>query len=256
MGNFQALLDGLRKEFLAELPERCDSCDELILALEKTPGGREAFNELYRGVHSLKGSGGTHGLVIVTTLCHQLETLLSEAEAQRNFDATFATRALAYVDLLRRVETAAYADKPDYSSIEADLGALRKLTLKRRKAGLIVESSSVMTGLYQKALESMPLQLTLVDNGLAALARLLHEPYDFIIVGGELKNLNGTALMAALRNVRTRNQNIHAILVSSKRDAIPDYARFSATLPRDKGLANNLVDAVRSVLPEYASRTH
>jgi len=72
MEAFQALLEGMRADFLAELPERCDSFDESILALEKSPDDREAFNELYRGVHSLKGSGGTHGLSIITTLCHQL----------------------------------------------------------------------------------------------------------------------------------------------------------------------------------------
>lgn len=34
MEAFQALLEGMRADFLAELPERCDSFDESILALE------------------------------------------------------------------------------------------------------------------------------------------------------------------------------------------------------------------------------
>jgi chemotaxis protein histidine kinase CheA len=248
MEAFQALLEGMRADFLAELPERCDGFDESILALEKSPDDREAFNKLYRGVHSLKGSGGTHGLSIITTLCHQLENLLSETDAQQGFGTAFATRALAYVDLLRQVETTAHHDKPDYSGIEAELEALRLLTLQRRKAGLIAESSTVMAGLYQKALEALPLQLTVVDDGLTALARLLHEPFDFVIVGRELRELNGMALMAALRAGEARNQNIPAILVSSKRDAIPDQVRFSATLSRDQKLADNLVATVRAML--------
>jgi chemotaxis protein histidine kinase CheA len=249
MEAFQALLGGMRDDFLAELPERCDSFEELILTLEKSPDNREAFNALYRGVHSLKGAGGTHGLPFITTLCHQLENLLSEAEARQGFGTAFATRALAYVDLLRQVEPVAQQEQPDYSAIEAELEALRQLTLQRRKAGLIAESSSVMAGLYQKALETLPLQLTVVDDGLTALARLLHEPFDFVIVGGELKELNGLALMAALRTAEARNQNIPAILVSSKRDAVPEHARFSAALSRDQQLAGNLVAAVRAVLP-------
>ena len=247
---FQALLKGMREGFLAELPERCDNCDELILTLEKSPDDREAFNELYRSVHSLKGSGGTHGLSIITTLCHQLENLLTDTDAQKGFDPVFATRALAYVDLLRQVETAAQQDKPVYSTIEAELDALRVLTLQRRKAGLIAESSTAMAGLYQKALDALPLQLTVMDNGLAALARLLHEPFDFVIVGRELKELNGVALMAALRSAQSPNQNVPAILVSSKRDAVPDHVRFSAALSRDQKLAGNLVAAVRGVLSE------
>jgi chemotaxis protein histidine kinase CheA len=248
METFQILLKEMRESFLSELSERCDSCDALILALEKTPDDREAFNELYRRVHSLKGSGGTHGLAIITTLCHQLENLLSETDARQGFGPAFATRALAYVDLLRQVGQAARDDNPDYSAIEAELEILRQLTLQRRKAGLIAESSLVMAGLYQKALENLPLQLTVVDDGLAALARLLQEPFDFVIVGGELKELNGMAVMAALRAARGRNQNIPAILVSSKRDAIPEYARFSAALSRDQKLAENLLSAVRVML--------
>ncbi len=250
MNAFQALLKGMREDFLAELPERCDSCDELILALERTPDDREAFNELYRGVHSLKGSGGTHGLSIITSLCHQLENLLSDADAKEDFGAAFASRALAYVDLLRQVETVAKQGKPDYSTIEAELETLRQLTLQRRKAGLIAESSTVMAGLCQKALEALPLQLTVASDGMTALAQLLHEPFDFVIVGRELKELNGIALMAALQAAQARNKNIPAILVSSKRDAVPDHVRFSATLSRDQKLAVNLVAAVRAVLPE------
>jgi chemotaxis protein histidine kinase CheA len=249
MDTFQALLASMREAFLDELPERCGNFDALILCLETSPDDREAFNELYRGVHSLKGSGGTHGLSTITTICHQLENLLSETEARQAFGSVFATRALAYVDLLRQVEAVAHQAKPDYSAIETELEALRQLTLQRRKAGLIAESSSVMAGLYQKALETLPLQLTVVDDGLTALACLLHEPYDFVIVGGELKELNGMALMTAVRTAEARNQHIPAILVSSKRDAIPEHARFSAILSRDQQLAGNLVAAVRAVLP-------
>ncbi len=249
MEAFQALLGGMRADFLAELPERSDSFEGSILTLEKSPGDREAFNELYRGVHSLKGSGGTHGLSIITTICHQLENLLSETEARQEFSTAFATRALAYVDLLRQVEPAARQAQPNFSAIVAELETLHRLRLQRRKAGLIAESSSVMTGLYQKALETLPLQLTVVDDGLTALARLLHEPFDFVIVGRELKELNGLALMIAVRAAKARNQDIPAILVSSKRGSLPDQARFSATLSRDQKLAENLVAVVRTILP-------
>jgi HPt (histidine-containing phosphotransfer) domain-containing protein/CheY-like chemotaxis protein len=245
---FQALLARMREEFLAELPERCDRLDELILTLEKTPDNRDAFNELYRGAHSLKGSGGTHGLSIITTLCHQLENHLTETDAKHGFGAAFASRALAYVDLLRRAETLAQQANPNYSEIETELEALRQAGLQSRKVGLIAESSPMMARFYQQALGEMPLQLTLVDNGLAALERLLHEHYDFVIVGREIKELNGIAMIVALRSSQVRNQHIPAVLVSSKLDSVPDYATFSATILRDKNLADNLVAAVQGVL--------
>jgi chemotaxis protein histidine kinase CheA len=222
--------------------------DELILKLEKAPEDLNSFAELYRGVHSLKGSGGTHGLSIITTLCHQLESYLSETDAKHGFDTAFASRSLAYVDLLRRVELIAQQTSPNYSAIESDLETLRQAGLQSRKTGLIAESSPMMAALYQQALGKMPLQLTLVDNGLAALERLLQEHYDFVIVGREVKELNGIAMIVALRSSQVRNQNIPAILVSSNLDAVPDHAGFGATILRDKNVADNLVVAVQAVL--------
>lgn len=245
---FQALLAKMRNEFLGELPERCDRLDELILLLEKYPDTRDAFNELFRGVHSLKGSGGTHGLSIITTICHQLENHLTEADTNARFDQDFANRALAYVDLLRRVELLAQHNNPNYAALESDLEALRQSVLQNRKNGLVVESSPMMSTVYRQILASLPVQLTHVDNGMIALERLLHEHFDFVIVAREVPELNGIALLLALRASQTANQQIPAILLSSKLDAISEHAGFTATISRDTHLSVNLLAAVNVLL--------
>lgn len=247
---FQALLAKLRDEFLGELGERCDRLDELILVLEKSSGESDAYNELYRGVHSLKGSGGTHGLSMITTICHQLENLLTDSAECMDFGRAFATRALAYVDLLRRVEQIARSDNQNYAVLESDLGALRHAGLCSRKIGLIVESSPMMSKFYQQALESVQLQLAIVDNGFTALERLLRESFDIVIIGREVREMNGIAVMVAVRASQTQNQNIPAILVSSNLDSVPEYAAFSATISRDQKLAENLLGAVLASLPK------
>ena len=247
---FQALLAKMRGEFLAELPERCDSLDDLIVRLEKAPTDRDIFDELFRGVHSLKGSGGTHGLSIITTICHQLENLLTDTDSdpKLDFNAAFATRALAYLDLLRQVEQVAQDKNPNYGEIDADMEKLRQVGLQSRKTGLIVESSPAMAGFYKQVLETLPVQLSLVDNGMTALGRLLHENFDFVIVGREIKELNGIALMAAVRASQSHNNDIPAILVSSKIDAVPDHAAFNAKILRDQNLPVNLLTAARKIL--------
>lgn len=245
---FQGLLAKMRDEFLAELSERCNRLDDLIMMLENAPDNRAAFDELYRSVHSLKGSGGTHGLSVITTLCHQLENHLTETDAKQGFGTAFASRALAYVDLLRRVEIIGQQNNPNYSPIEVEIEALRQSGLQSRKIGLIAESSPLMVQFYQQALKDFPLQLFPVDNGLSALERLLHEHYDFVIVGREMKELNGVAMVVALRSSQVLNQNIPAILVSSKLGSVPAYANFAATISRDQNLADNLSAAVRGVL--------
>jgi CheY-like chemotaxis protein len=246
--SFQALLANMRAEFLDEFPERCGHLEDLVLSLEKSPANQDTFNELYRKVHSLKGSGGTHGLSIVTTVCHQLETRLTDAAAKQDFGKAFVTVALAYVDMLRKIQRQALLEAQDFSEIEAELEALRKTTLQSRKAGLIAESSATMAGFYQHTLAALPVQLTVVNDGLTALERLLREPFDFVIVGRELKELNGIALMAALRASTTKNQKIPALLLTSRKDSIPVHARFSAVIARDTKQADNLIAEVKRVL--------
>lgn len=246
--SFQALLANMRAEFLDEFPERCGHLEDLVLSLEKSPANGETFSELYRKVHSLKGSGGTHGLTIVTTVCHQLETRLTDAANNQDFGKAFVTAALAYVDLLSKVQRQASLEAQDFSGIDAELDLLRQAALKSRKAGLIAESSATMAGFYQHTLAALPVQLTVVNNGLTALERLLREPFDFVIVGRELKELNGVALMAALRASTTKNQKIPALLVTSSKDSIPVHARFSAVISRDSKQADNLIAEVKRVL--------
>lgn len=245
---FQRLLHGMREGFLDALPESCDRLENVILAVEKAPQDREAFNELFRGVHSLKGSGGTHGLGVITGICHQLENFLSEADANQAFGEAFANGALAYVDLLRRVEAPARSESPDYSAIEKDLEALRQSALQSRKAGLIAESSMMMVRIYEAALAKLPVQLAVVNNGLAALECLTRDSFDFAIIGGELKNLNGAGVIAAIQASQGMNHDIPIVLISSKRDGIPASIRTSAVLARDQALSDKLAAAVKAIL--------
>lgn len=248
MEEFQALLAQMRQDFISELPERCNTFDDLILKLEKQAPDQEIFNELFRGVHSLKGSGGTHGLNIITSICHQLENLLTETNIHKAFDALFVSAALAYVDLLRKVETEAERSNPNYAAIESALEKLRVSSLKSRKSVLIVDSSRLMTDMYCQALETLPLKFTVEESGLRALTMLLHEPFDLAIVGRELKELNGIGVMAALQVAQSRNHELPAILISSKTGAVPSHVKFTASILRDRHMANNLVKAVREIL--------
>lgn len=245
---FQRLLHGMRESFLDELAERCDRLESMILTLENLPGDQEAFNELYRGVHSLKGSGGTHGLGIITAICHQLENFLTDVASKKGFGEAFANRALAYVDLLRRVESPARSDNPDYADIEAALASLRQTALQSRKAGLIAESSTMMIRIYEAALATFPVQLTVVHDGLAALDCLTRNPFDFAIIGRELKDLNGIAVISALRSSQGANQDIPVVLISSNREGIPAHARIQTILARDQKLAANLSATAKTLL--------
>jgi CheY-like chemotaxis protein len=93
--------------------------------------------------------------------------------------------------------------------------------------------------------------VTVLDNGLHALERLLHERYHILITGHEVKMLNGLALVSAVRLSHRHNQHIKAILLSSqkprlfRRDIDPDY-----TIPRDARFPENLSSTIQTCLTQ------
>lgn len=246
--SFQQLLDGIRISFIDELGELSHHLENLIITLERFPDNQEAFNQVFMAVHSLKVSSNIHGLGIVSHICHHLENYLSESLARHGFNAAFTGTALSYVDLLRRSEALSRAETPDYTSIESELERLRLSTLQSRKSILIAESSTMMSRVYQKVLSGHATQNSQVDNGLSALDLMMREPFDLMIIGRELKGLNGIAVLSALRLSQSRNQDIPAILVTSNHDGIPEHIRVSAVLPRDSKLEGRLQEAYRALL--------
>ncbi|MCU0842061.1 MAG: Hpt domain-containing protein [Thiobacillaceae bacterium] len=238
MSQFEAVLRQMRAGFLAELPERCDRLEDSVLALERGQSSQDAYQELYRNVHSLKGSGGTFGLSIVTSICHQFENFLTETAGR--YTQAFGSAALGYIDLLRRAAELAARDKPDYAPIEASLERMRQAMLRSRSAVLIADSSATMRGLYQQILHDLPLQISVVDNGMAALDRLLHQPFDLLIAARELDGLNALAVVAALRASNHHNRDIPVILISSSQDDLPAHLRIHRRVPRDRNLAESL----------------
>lgn len=74
------------------------------------------------------------------------------------------------------------------------------------------------------------------------------ETFSFAIIGRELQELNGIAVIAALRASRSANHDIPVVLVTSSRDTLPELARVSSILPRDQHLAEGLVRVLQPVL--------
>ena len=244
--DFAVLLAEMQADFLDELPERCSRLDEQVLALEqKTPG---AFDELYRQIHSLKGAGGMFSVPIITTICHQFESFITEIHLR--FDHTAANTALAYVDLLRKTATASGRDSAAIIAIEQVLERMRVSSLSGRASVLLVEPSEAMRKLYQEVFAGKPIQLVTLNSCMAALERMLHEPFDLLVASRELPDLNAIALMAAVRESRSRNSNIPVILVSSNSSAIPAHLAINAVVKRDPQFVANLSRHMNAALTQ------
>lgn len=66
----------MQEIFFQEMREVFEHIDNCILVLEKTPGDLEIIKNLFREVHTLKGSSGVFGLREIADLTHHAEDLL------------------------------------------------------------------------------------------------------------------------------------------------------------------------------------
>ena len=243
---FDVLLAEMQADFLDELPERCDRIEQGVMALERQEA--DAFNELYRQVHSLKGTGGMFGVPVITTICHQFETFVSET--RERFDRQASSTSLAYVDLLRKTAKSTGRDAAGVATIEQALDRMRTSTLSGRASVLLVEPSEAMRKLYKEVFADEPVHLVTLGRGLEALERMLHEPFDLLVASRELPDLNAIALMAAVRESGCRNKDIPVILVSSNPAPVPRHLGIRAMVRRDPKLVSTLSQYVSDILAQ------
>ncbi|MEJ6000128.1 Hpt domain-containing protein [Paucibacter soli] len=248
--DFASILAVLQAGFIDELPERCAQLESQVLALER--GEASAFDELYRQVHSLKGSGGMFGVTVISTICHQFETFLSLAHA--DFRQAESGIALRYVDLLRRTIAPEGRDSVGVAGIEQVLEQLRARNMGGRFSVLAVEGSAAMRRLYQQIFASRPsVHLVVLDTGVSALERLLHEPFDLLVASRELPDLNALALTAAVRESGRCNKDVPVIVVTSSPKPIPAYLKIRARIRRDPKLAMQLMNHVNALKGEIGT---
>src|SRR5688572_7054295 len=79
--------EGAREQFLAEAQDLIEALSRDLLLLEQSlaQGGSnpEPLNDLFRGVHTLKGLAGMFGLEPMARLSHMLEDLLEDLRLGR-----------------------------------------------------------------------------------------------------------------------------------------------------------------------------
>lgn len=253
----QAMLRKLRASYVSELGEKLDEIEGDLLALEDVARFAEGFELTYRRVHSLKGSAGTYGIPIISKICHQLEEYLNlSAGTPDRVSRQLLDQCLAHVDLMRQARELVTRGAEHFQEIEQQLDGLRASLLGDRYSVMIVETSKVNVKLCCEIMSGFPLHVTVLDNGVHALERLLHERYHILITGYEARMLNGLALVAAVRLSNRHNQNIRAILLSSqkqrlfRRDTDPDYM-----IPRDARFPENLSTAIQTCIAQLREAT-
>ena len=81
------------------LPEKIDEIESVVLELENNQN-QKGMEELWRFVHSLKGTAGTFGYQNITAICHNLEDYL-----ERHSSESFSSYSQPILDVLDLMES-------------------------------------------------------------------------------------------------------------------------------------------------------
>ncbi|MGY4803971.1 Hpt domain-containing protein, partial [Teichococcus aerofrigidensis] len=71
-------MDDLLADFLTETNEALASLDGALLKLEKAPDDRQTLSEIFRNVHTIKGTCGFLGLARLEKVAHAAENVLGK----------------------------------------------------------------------------------------------------------------------------------------------------------------------------------
>ena len=240
------ILDNLRDAFLDDMPTRIITIEEEIMSSKDA----DTYDELFRVVHSLKGTAGSYSFHDLTKVAHVMEDVMQTLMQQNEFGQTSTVDILLkFIDILRDTTESLIESKTAPLDIDERLDSLRDLVFKESIDVLVVEPSKLYASLIEYSLQNLSVNFTFKDDGLPALDSLLLYKYDVLITSLECPRLNGDALVAALRLVHNFNKDIKVILVSSRdKDQVTNKNDFDVILDRKKIKDDGLNDIVKKLI--------
>src|SRR5215208_3899328 len=96
-------MDDLLREFLTETGEHLDVVDTELVRFEREPGNEAILRNIFRLVHTIKGTCGFLGLPRLEALAHAAETLMGKFRDGTAVTGEAVTLVLSTMDRLKQV---------------------------------------------------------------------------------------------------------------------------------------------------------
>ncbi|MBN9020703.1 MAG: Hpt domain-containing protein, partial [Rhizobiales bacterium] len=96
-------MDDLLKEFLTETAESLDVADSELVRFEAEPNNKEILSNIFRLVHTIKGTCGFIGLPRLAALAHAAETLMDKFRQGMPVTGDAVGLVLSTIDRIKEV---------------------------------------------------------------------------------------------------------------------------------------------------------
>ncbi|WP_342150493.1 hybrid sensor histidine kinase/response regulator [Methylorubrum sp. SB2] len=121
-------MDDLLREFLVESAEHLDTVDAELVRFEQDPNNQQILRNIFRLVHTIKGTCGFLGLPRLEALAHAAETLMGRFRDGYPVSGASVTLILATLDRLKAILGDLEATGAEPAGSDDDLiGALEKM---------------------------------------------------------------------------------------------------------------------------------
>src|SRR5712675_1049582 len=96
-------MDDLLREFLTETSESLDTVDNQLVKFEQEPNNAKILDNIFRLVHTIKGTCGFLGLPRLEALAHAAETLMGKFRDGMPVTGQAVTLILTTIDRIKEV---------------------------------------------------------------------------------------------------------------------------------------------------------
>jgi two-component system chemotaxis sensor kinase CheA len=132
-------IDEVTKEFLLESYENLDQLDRDFVSMESDPNALDKLGNIFRTIHTIKGTCGCLGFNKLESIAHVGENLLSRLrDGELLIDTEITTALLRLVDAIREIlnsiESTRAEGDTDYSAIRAVLVRLNERPSRSKQA--------------------------------------------------------------------------------------------------------------------------
>src|SRR5690242_7134894 len=135
-------MDDLLREFLTETSESLDTVDNQLVKFEQEPNNAKILDNIFRLVHTIKGTCGFLGLPRLEALAHAGETLMGKFRDGMPVKAEAVTLILSSLDRIKEILAGLEATEAEPEGNDHDLISQLEEMVERGMAAMAAEAAA------------------------------------------------------------------------------------------------------------------
>ncbi|MGT2439906.1 hybrid sensor histidine kinase/response regulator [Bradyrhizobium betae] len=142
-------MDDLLREFLTETSESLDTVDNQLVKFEQEPNNAKILDNIFRLVHTIKGTCGFLGLPRLEALAHAGETLMDKFRCGMPVTADAVSLILASIDRIKEILAGLEATEAEPEGTDRDLIDKLEAMVVQGMAAMSASASPIASGSAQ-----------------------------------------------------------------------------------------------------------